>query len=197
MVDLVRIGDSVPAVLFRPVASPNAWGKATVETKSAPSERGASYQAFFQQLFDELRTRHAFTNAKVALPQNWYNFKSGVNGFYYTATFAKGARLRAELYIDTKIKSVNEAAFDYFHGLKADLESEMGAALDWERLDDARACRIAVTLPDTDIDDAAARSDEMRAWLIGQLLKIKAAFGPRIPAAMAAAKAVAPASVSA
>lgn len=195
VVDLVRIGDSVPAVLFRPVASPNAWGKATVEAKSAPSERSAAYQAFFQQVFDELRIKHAFTNAKVAQPQNWYSFKSGNTGFYYNATFAKGGKLRAELYIDTPNKAVNKAAFDYFLGLKGEVESEMGASLDWERLDNARASRISVVLPDTDIDDAAVRSDEMRAWLVGQLLKIKATFGPRIPAALASAKAAVPASV--
>jgi hypothetical protein len=39
----------------------------------------------------------------------------------------------------------------------------------------------------TTIEDAAVCSVEMRAWLVGELLKSKAAFGPRLRAAAEAA----------
>ena len=39
----------------------------------------------------------------------------------------------------------------------------------------------------TTIEDADVRSVEMRAWLVEALLKLKAAFGPRLRAAVEAA----------
>jgi hypothetical protein len=193
VVELLRIGDSVPAVQFRPVAFPNAWSKkpAGGAAKSAPSEKGAAYQAFFQPVFDELRTKHAFTNAKAAQPQNWYNFKSGVTGIYYTATFTNGRRLRADLYIDRPEPATNKAIFDWLHAQRAEIEQRFGMELLWERLDHRRCSRIGAILEETDIEDAETRGDEMRTWLVAKLLQVKAVFGPLLPAAIAAAGATA------
>lgn len=185
VVELLRIGASPPAVQFRPVAAPNAWGKQSAAApKSALSTKGAAYQEFFQKLIDELRTKHGFTNARVAQAQNWYNFASGVTGVRYSASFDKGSRMRAEVYIDTTSKARNEAAFDYLHARRSESEREFGATLEWERLDHRRASRIYVALPDTSIEDAQERQDEMLAWMVQNLLALKAVFGPRLPAAL-------------
>lgn len=58
IVEVLQIDESSPAVNFRPVVFPNEWQRATRQTAEHPSERAASYQAFFQSLIDELRERH-------------------------------------------------------------------------------------------------------------------------------------------
>ena len=99
--EVVRISGSLPAVVFKLAASPNAWAKTTAASASKPvSDNSIAYQKFYQGLMDDLRDKHNFTNARAAQPQNWYSFSSGKPGITYTTTFASGNRLRAELYID-------------------------------------------------------------------------------------------------
>lgn len=61
-----------------------------------PSERGEAYQVFFQELIDELREQHSFTDARVAGARGWYSFASGTTGVSYGFTFGQGSQVRAE-----------------------------------------------------------------------------------------------------
>jgi hypothetical protein len=185
--EVVRIGDSKPAVVFRLAASPNEW--ATTVRSTARPERSAkadAYQEFFQAVIDELREKHKFTNSRLAQPRHFYSFSSGVvSGILYTAAFPSGARLRAELYIDVGEAGRNKAVYDWLLTQKAEIESRTGPLV-WERLDQKRACRISLVRLNSSIDDAALHSAEMRAWLVDALLKLKAVFGPRLLSAVQA-----------
>ena len=181
--EVVCIGKSDPAVVFRLAASPNAYAKTVSNSSRADvSNKMAAYQAFFQPLMDELREKHRFTNARVAQLQSWYSFASGVSGITYGVAFANGRRLSAEIYIDVGDMDRNKIIFDYLESQVKELGSEV---LIWERLDNKRACRIRVVLPDTTIADAAKSGDEMRSWLVAKLLKLKEVFGPQLRAAAA------------
>jgi hypothetical protein len=178
VVEAIRIDESKPAVQFRPVAAPNDFGKRVSPTES-PSERGLVYQRFFQPLLDALREQHRFTNARVAQPQGWYSFSSGVTGFQYGVTFsAKG--LQAELYIDSGNKERNKAIFDWLESQKSAIETELGEALVWERLDNRRASRICAVQSGVTFVDTTERGDELRRWSIDHLLRFKRVLGPRL-----------------
>lgn len=181
--DVVRIGNSAPAPIFRLAASPNAWGKAmaTSVQSAATSSRDVAYQEFFQAVIDELRDKHQFTNAKRGQPQNWYAFRSGViSDVTYNGAFASRSRLlRAELYIDVGDAGRNKLLYDWLLTQKAAIELETGPLV-WERLDDRRASRISIVRENSRIEDAAEHGPEMRAWLVASLLRLKAAFGPRL-----------------
>jgi hypothetical protein len=187
--EVVRIGDSMPAVVFRLAASPNAWAKtaaATTDGASASAKKRA-YQEFYQGVMDELRTTHRFTNARAAQPQSWYSFSSGVTGFQYMAAFVGRNRLQAELYIDTGEAIENKRIFDFFLTQRAALESVLGEGLEWSRLDNKRACRIALVRQNTTIEDAERSGPEMHAWMVSRLLKLKETFGPHLKDAVRAA----------
>lgn len=183
--EVVRIGTSDPAVVFRLAASPNAWAKtaAAGATRGEASTKMANYQAFWQPLMDELREKH-FTNARAAQPQSWYSFASGVTGITYGGSFTKGRRMQAGVYIDVGNAPRNKAIFDLLVAAKSNFETALGETLSWERLDTKRACRIAVVRSDTTIDDAAEHGNEMREWLITRLLRLKEVFGPQIKVAV-------------
>ena len=181
IVEVHRIDDSRPAFQFRPVAAPNEWRKEVVRPGGGgqPSARGEAYRAFFQELLDELRERHHFTGARVAQPQNWYSFASGLSRISYGASFAQDDRVRAEVYIDPGEEAQNKEIFDRLFQASAEIETLFGEKLSWERLDGKRASRVAVYRPGN-IEMSPQELAEIRGWLVDRLLKLKRVFGPKL-----------------
>lgn len=180
VVEVIQIDNSRPAFRFKPVVFPNEWQQTVRDSaEHQASPRGESYRRYFQVLIDELRDKHRFTGARVGQAQNWYSFGSGVNGFYYGTSFAQGGRIRAEIYVDLGEPDWNKATFDALLAQRDAIEREFGERLEWERLDNKRASRIALYREGT-IDDHEERLAEIRSWAIDQLLKFKRVFGPRL-----------------
>ncbi len=178
IINVKRIGDSLPAPEFRPVAFPNTWQKATKASDRDVSPRQERYRAFFQALIDELRVKHQFTNAKIAQPQNWYTFASGFTGIGYSAVFASSLGPRVEIYID-RDREFNKQLFDSLHDLKVNIEGGLDAALEWERLENRRASRIA-QYTEGSIDGTDQELATLRGWMIERLLKFKSVFDPHL-----------------
>jgi len=177
VVEVVRIGASNPALQFRVAVSPNEWQKTTKkQTSTATSEKSEKYRQYFQRLLDDLRDTHKFTGARAGQPQNWYSFASGSKKFTYGHSFANGGRVRTEIYIDAGDAEENKTFFDGLKQQQEKLESEFGGALEWERLDDKRACRIA-TYRAGSIEDSAEELQEIHDWGVSNLLRFKHVFG--------------------
>ena len=149
---MIQIDNSRPALNFKLKANPNEWQKSN--KKSEHTENSAQ-------------------------PQNWYSFSTGVRGFVYSTSFARGERVRAELYIDTGKGERNK---EIFRQLKADedqIHKEFGDKLEWDELPDKRAVRIALYRQGS-IDEDSKTLTEIKDWAIEKLLKIKAVFEGRI-----------------
>ncbi|HWP37353.1 MAG TPA: DUF4268 domain-containing protein [Gemmatimonadales bacterium] len=185
VVEIIQIDDSRPACSFKPIAFPNEWRKSAIESKEggATSERGEAYRLFFQDLLDELREKHRFTGARAGQPQNWYSFASGLSGIQYSFSFAQQGQVRAEVYIDRGDASANKELFDRLHATREAIEQHLGETLQWERLDGRRACRIAVYRAGS-IENDTQTLQEIKAWAIERLLRLKKVFGPRLVAAV-------------
>ncbi len=182
-IELWKIGDSRPAPNFRLVAFPNEWRKRTVRTTGATgnvSPRRERYRQFFQRLMDTLREEHSFTNARSAQPQSWYFFSAGhAQRVQWGVSFAQGGRARVEVYIDNTDGDWNKRLYDRLHEQRRSVESELGDPLDWERLDDRRASRVAV-YRDGSIDDSDDTLEEIHEWMVERLLKFREVFRPRL-----------------
>jgi hypothetical protein len=177
VVQVLKIGESKPAVDFRMVAFPNEWRRGGTVPPTSISPKMEAYRNFFQKLIDILREEHRFTNARVGQPQSWYSFSSGVRGLTYASSFALGGRIRTELYIDLGDRDDNKKLFDRLHEHKQSIQEKLGEHLEWERLDDKRASRIAL-YRDGSIEDDDATLEELRNWAVDRLLKFKEIFGP-------------------
>ena len=181
-VELWKIDNSRPAVNFKLVATPNEWQKQTVSNVRAAdnvSEQRERYQTFFQKLMDTLREEHNFMKARKAQPQNWQTFSAGhAQRVQYGANFALGKRARVEVYIDNGDKDWNKNLFDKLLEDKESIESDL-QALEWERLDNRRASRIAAVRQGS-IDDDEEELGEIRNWMAEKLLNFKQVFGPRL-----------------
>lgn len=180
VVEVLQIDDSRPAFNFKPVVFPNEWKKTQKKrTEKALSPRAQAYKEFFQSLIDTLREDYRFTGARIGQPQNWYSFTSGFSGVSYGASFALGNRVRVELYIDRGDAEMNRQFFSYFHEQIKVVEHEFGGVLQWEPLEDKRACRIAVYTSGS-IEDKAVSLNEIQIWMVDKLLKFKKVFEPRL-----------------
>jgi hypothetical protein len=173
----IRIDESRPAFVLTVVSMPS---EAAVNPPPGPelSETKERYRTYFQSLIDELRETHKFTNARTGQPQNWYTFASENSKVYtYSTSFAKGGRVRVEVYIDTGDKARNEQVFDCLLARKQEMEAALNFELTWERLDSRRACRIAV-YRDGEIDADSETLADIKSWTIQNLLRFKAVFAP-------------------
>ncbi|MYA02579.1 MAG: DUF4268 domain-containing protein [Chloroflexi bacterium] len=175
-----KIGDSDTAPRLNLVAWPNDWQRQTSRASGSggPTPKMESYQRFFQKLMDELRERHGFTSAKVALHQNYYNFKSDMAGIQYTAAFVSSGLAVAQLTLYKNDKSAN---LDIFNRLKADeasLAEKMGQDLVWDPKENAVYCQVRLEREGRIEDDEML--DDIREWMIENLLRIREVFGPRV-----------------
>jgi hypothetical protein len=97
--ELVQIGDSLPAPLFNVVVLPNDWQKtvkAATSGASAMSEKSVAYTAFWQRFLDKVQAaRPGWSKAKQAPRRHWFPMSAGLPaGCEITASFASGGRLR-------------------------------------------------------------------------------------------------------
>jgi len=81
------------------------------------------------------------------------------------------------VYIDRGDTEENKTLFDWLYQRREAIEGQLGHALEWERLDDRRASRVATYRPGT-IDDAPESLAEIRAWMVQELLVFRKTFGP-------------------
>jgi len=182
-VEVFRIDDSAPAPHFKVIASPDNWSKQTKSDSTDDiSPRMMKYRSFFQQLIDELREVHHFTNAKIGQPASYYFFSSGHSDIKYGSSFVQGNKARIELNIDGD-KEWNNNLIEQLEMIRSEIEVEFNETVEWERLDHARSNRISI-LRSGSIESSENELDDIRVWMIKNLLKFKEVFAPRLPELM-------------
>lgn len=112
--EVVRIGNSVPAPLFNVAAEPNQWQK-RVRTATRATEvtgKRALYVEFWTRFLERLRLEHPdWSRAQTPQGDNWFPMPCPIKGgSYYSTTFATGG-LRFELYIDQGDAETKRAPF--------------------------------------------------------------------------------------
>ena len=183
VLEVLQIDDSLPAYDFEPVVVPNEWQKTKrSQAIAGVSPRGEAYRQYFQVLIDELREKHNFTAARNAIPRNWRSFPSGTTGVSIGAVFANDNTVRVELYIDQGDLQINKMLFDWLYNRKESIEKQLGYPLQWDRLDNRRACRIYVSGSTVgQIERAEVQYlEELRRWHIKKLLEFKKVLSPLV-----------------
>ncbi len=184
VVEVLKIDNSKPAFDFNLVVFPNEWQKAKrQETATSLSPKAEQYQAYFQELINELRERHDFTRAHSVLSRNFFRFSSGIKEIRYLASFVKGGKVCAAIDIMGPDQEKNKKLFDALEKRKTDFTPKFGDKLDWDRADDNKSSKIAVYC-DGYIESSDSELEEIREWHIENLLKLKEVFTPEIERAL-------------
>lgn len=177
-VEVLRIGDSLPAPHFRLVSTPNDYVAAAHNAASELSEAKSLYLQFWTAFRDHCReTGESFSLQKPA-PQHWYTVRIGRSGFSLSLTASTmHNRIGCELYLR------GPSAKQSFRRLKEgqkDIEAALGA-LDWQELPEGQDCRIVDYLKEY---DPRNRTDWERGfrWLKKRAEDFRSIFGPRVRA---------------
>jgi hypothetical protein len=178
-VEAVRIADSPYAPLFTVLAAPDEQIREIGEVKGELAEREKRYQAFWSTLIERSRGKtHLFANI-APNTLNWISTSAGRTGYGFNYVFAKDA-VQVELYIDPGSPQQNKAIFDALYEDGEAIEAEFGAPLDWQRLDNRRACRIRYVVGEQDALDHPEGWPDLQEALIDAMIRLDRTFRQRI-----------------
>jgi hypothetical protein len=182
-VEAMRIGTSLPAPWFNVMAKPNSWsrgiGRATRSAESRPlDDRARGYMAYWSGFGTFMHDRGVPYRMPNPAPRDyWCNFGIGRSGFIVGGTAGfRDRKLGVEIYISHRAA---KRAFDLLWAEREAIEAEIGETLDWQRMNDKKACRIAVYRTDLDPRDENERPRQYE-WLLDLMQRFSHAFVNRI-----------------
>jgi hypothetical protein len=145
--EVVRIGNSAPAPLFKVVALPNDWQKSVrASTVSAGAgTRNELYRQFWAKLLERIKAEHPSWTGASGAAQNWLWITAPIRGCGLNPVFGGRGRIRQELYIDRPMPEQCRAVFDALQSRREEFEAAYGRQLEWDALEGKKACRIADT----------------------------------------------------
>jgi Domain of unknown function (DUF4268) len=142
--EVVKIGGSVPAPLFRVVALPNDWQKSVRASTAGVTagSRNELYRQFWAKLLERIRSEHPSWTRATTAAQNWLWIPAPIRGCGINPVFGGKGKIREELYIDRAAPEQCRAVFDALHARREEFEAAYGRRLEWEPLEGKKACRI-------------------------------------------------------
>jgi len=142
-IKLIKIGNSPPAPDFDIVVKPNDWERSIKLSSSTLSETEKKYLKFYTRLAETYKKNNPKWRKLKPQPQSWLSFGAGKSGLAFGWAFRSNNRISIELYIDTGDKNENERIFEDLEKYKDKIENEV-KGINWEKLEEKRACRIAI-----------------------------------------------------
>ena len=177
----IRIGDSLPAPEFRPVAFPNTWSR-QVGSRSRSSrstdERYQRYRTFWQTLLDEGRER-GLTDRKNARASSHISLPPPVGDphIHYGVSFRGGSKVRVELDIRTPDSARNSEIHERLKGHQDAVEETTGLELGWDKRSRGRSEGIQV-FGEGSIDDSPEELERIRGWMLDTVGKLRQVIDP-------------------
>jgi hypothetical protein len=177
-IEAFQIGDSDPAPLMTIIAGPSPESKQVGQQKKELANRHVQRLKFWEQLLEKSKAELPVYNSLAPTKNSWFGSKSGTSGFgFYFVVLMKKARV--ELYIDVKDAERNKQIFDDLFRKKEQLEEKFGEKLEWQRLDDRRACRISYPLPKTGLKNVEKWAD-LQDQMIEKMSRLHQTFQSEI-----------------
>lgn len=150
----IRIGDSPPAPLFTLLAGPSEESKAIGREKKELAERQVQYLEFWEQLLEraiEMGVTHHVNLSPSK--KGWIATGAGKSGIRWNYRIWVKERSGVELYIDAGEAEENEEILTELLRHKQEVEDGFGDELEWELLEDRRACRVRYQMYNGGLED--------------------------------------------
>ena len=176
-----KVGDACRERRFRKVVYPGGWDKEHTLEKWERPPRIQQYYDFFQPLVDEL-LRTGFANGFRRRHDHADRlFPSGLHRYTgYMASFYKD-RAWASLHVETGDKDLTNRIFDALKEQKKSIESCFEAETDWDWNRNGSQMFSSINIRrDGSIDDPQEKLEEIRAWMLDRLPKLKEVLDPHL-----------------
>ena len=174
-VEAVKIGDSPPAPLLTVIVAPGSESKDISRTKQERAEQSNSRYRFWSQLLEKERSKTNLHSSISPQTYEWIGAREGPLGW----NFVIGKRARVEVYIDRGNGLENKAIFDALFAKKGEVEALFGGTLEWQRLDDKRASRIAKQITEGGIQDED-KWGSIQDAMIDSMIRLEEALRPHL-----------------
>jgi hypothetical protein len=150
------------------------------EDKAAWMGRSRLYPPFWKILQTRSTGRTALFTNLTALDNYFLGTSAGRKGvkFGYLISPRWGM---VKLYIDLGDKTHNKAFYDALYAQRDSIESEFGAALDWQRLDNKRSSQVVLKFDDGGLDDRDSWPTLMDK-MIDAMIRLDTVMRPRVAA---------------
>lgn len=180
-IEAIRIGESEPAPLLTLIVGPSEEGREVGETKKEMAERYKIRHEFWTGLLDYAKDKTKLHAGLSPGEHSYIGTGAGVRGLGYNYSLTKHAAT-VELYIDRgkDAGDENKAIFNQLHAVKEDVERVFGGSLEWQRLEDRRACRIRQKITIGGWRDDQAKWPEVYEAMVDAMMRLAKALKPHI-----------------
>ncbi|MFA5061405.1 MAG: DUF4268 domain-containing protein [Candidatus Pacearchaeota archaeon] len=146
--------------------------------KKIYAEKNNVRKEFWEQLLEKINKKSKLFSRISPSVNHWISAGSGKSGITYNFVILN-SYAGCELYLDRGKDyldpNVNKIRFDKLLENKQEIEDKFGKPLDWERLDEKRASRIAIRFPNMSLNDKDHWGD-IQEELVEHMIKLESAF---------------------
>lgn len=151
------------------------------QERKGRAERYSIRKQFWEGLLRRAREKTDLHANISPSEYHWIGAGSGVRGlgFHYVVTKDQGS---TELYIDRGSRSGNESKelFDLISANKDQVETAFGGPLEWQRLNDKRACRIRFAAANGGYRDDPENWPKHQDAMIDAMVRLEKALRPQL-----------------
>jgi len=175
---LFKIGGSLPAAMFKVVASPNEYTSSIKTEEKELTKTKSTYLEFWNAFKEYCKEQGTFLSLRKARPQQWYRIAVGRSKFNIAVTASvQKRRIGCEIYM----RGVHaNRAFKLLEKKKESIELTTGP-MEWQELPEGQDCRIVKYKENVDVMDKSNWAEAL-AWLKTEAEQLHSAFSPQIKA---------------
>jgi hypothetical protein len=180
-VEAIQIEDSAPAPLLTPIVGPTAEAREIGATKQELAGRYKLRHAFWESLLVRAKEKTRLHAARSPGKYHYIPAGAGKRGLSFNYVIHKHDS-QVELYIDRgqEAGDENTAIFEALQSHREKVQRDFGEPLEWQLLEEKRACRIRKDLPDGGYRDETDDWPEIQDRMIDAMIRLERALRPYI-----------------
>lgn len=178
-IEVIQIGDSLPAPQFKVVAKPNDWSKSVRSSASTGelTDTKLKQQQYWTEFKEYVEKNGSPFKVQKPSPQHWTNIALGRSNFYLSLTVNSQSHI---ICINLEIGGARaKEHFDKLRDLyEEDSKEHISTDIEWLRLDDRKSCMVKLS-KSFNFTDESSRDDQF-AWFVEYVKKYISYFRPKV-----------------
>ena len=178
-IEVIQIGDSLPAPQFKVVAKPNDWSKSVRSSANTGevTDTKLKQQQYWTQFKEYVENNGSPFKVQKPAPQHWTIIALGRSNFQLSLTVNSQSHV-----ICVNLEISGEHAKENFDKLRdlyeEDSKEHISTYIEWLRLDDRKSCMVKLSKSFNFIDESSREAQF--AWFVEYVKKYINYFRPKV-----------------